>query len=161
TAAVIGKNFHYDVSAGSSMIGLIVGQTSDATGSTDETAIFIELKNGLPQIALNPPSNAWEPFASKTLVGRIDLAMSWRDGKAQSKTVATLSGGADRTKLTLYSPGVNASFNGLLHESERFGVSVESAEQQSANAVIVLGDHSSIVGNDRKKLNSALLLFGL
>ena len=99
----------------------------DSAGSTDKGAIFKELKDGLPQVAFAKPGGTWQPLTEDTLVGRIDVEMSRRakngkfvlngDAKARGKTAASFPGKADRTKFRLFSFGLDASFNGLLHKN--------------------------------------------
>lgn len=165
--ASISATSAYAVTSAGLHIGLSLVRTKSSTGSSDKADIFNELKAGVPELSYTP--GGWTPYDQSTLLARIDVAMSWTAvngqfstdvaGKAKNNTVASITGGSVGTRLKLYSFGSPLAYNALIHESERFGLNLESGD--GVDAVIVLGDHSGIKGSDAAKLKTAMLEFGL
>lgn len=169
--ATIAANLRYTLEGGSGQIGLVISRVTSSDGSADRQKIFEELTASLPAGALDPLGGPWRAFDKDTLLGGLVIEMAWRAvnrkfpkssrGKAKNKVLASMLGGTGSDQLSLFAPGLKAEFNGLVHESERFGLNLEPKQLGNVEAVLVLGEHSGIKGADATKLKSSLREFGL
>lgn len=124
-------------------VGVVV--LADPTDDPDNR--FNALKAGLSTQALNQAIPNYRPYAPDTMLGRIDLTMTWAIDKLAKITtdnfgfVVGKPGGElppdiELTTVSLFSSEVSATFNALLRPSGGFGICLPRAADE--NIVLVM-----------------------
>lgn len=119
-----------------------VGVVVLADPSEDPAQRFTNLKAGLSDSALNQVVQNYRPYSYDTLLCRFDLTMTWSiDKLAKIETDnfgfvvgipgGELPAGVVLTTVSMFSPEVQATFNGLLRPSGGFGICLPRSNDEN------------------------------
>lgn len=124
-----------------------IGVVILADPTADPATRFTALKAGLSPTALGQVVQSYRAYAADTLLGRFDLTMSWSIDKVAKiendnfgcvlgKPGSELPSGIALTTISMFSPDVADTFNGLLRPFGGFGICLPRAGDE--NIVLVM-----------------------
>ena len=141
--AKVDSSAHFDaLESEPKVCGLVVLSDPHSNKATR----FAALKEGLPKKVLGDVPNGFQAYNEHTLTGRFDLTLDWSFdavGKASQDLFGRVIGipdgkgpaGITFTTLSLFSPDVQYTFEGLLTPSGGLGIHVPQGGGDSGNGV--------------------------